>query len=317
MSNLTTLEKRFQKPKNWIWGDFTNGRGQALRYGHLLHDAAQAHVIYIKGLSEYVERNFELARDFTDAGYNFWTFDRHGQGKSGRFLSNIFKQHSEGLDKDVDDVVQMAKDILPDDGKPVILLGHSTGGLIATMALHDHPDLFAGGILSAPLFGIENPIVRNREHIFARALKNQTRLQEIFAPGSGPWRSRQDPLSAMKPEDFSSDPVRNKIHDYWQEKDPDLQIGGPTFGWLQKACEAIVTAKNPDYLKEIKQPVLIFTAGNDKLVSTTETFNAASHLPQVDIEHFDHGKHELLLEEDTIRTPLLQKSFAFIKKLVP
>ena len=313
--NNNNLEHRFTQPAGWQWDSFTNDRKQSLRYGSLqTHKTPDAHIIFVEGLSEYAEKTFELARDVEKMNCNFWVADRHGQGKSGRFLKDIFKQHSTGFEEDVKDLTRMVKNILPDDGAPVILVGHSTGGLISLIALHDEPDTFDGAILTAPLFGIHNPLVKGREAIFAR-LPGAKWLLESYATGFGTWMPRTSPLSPLKQDDFTSDPARQKIHDYWQEKDPDLQIGGPTFGWLKNTCFSITKVRDKDYLAEIKQPVLLFTAGDDKLVVPQESFKVAAALPNATTKHFPNGKHELLMETDDIRKPLLQKSRRFIKKV--
>ena len=107
-----------------------------------------------------------------------------------------------------------AKTVIP-KGEPIVLVGHSAGGMIALAAQHDHPELFKATILSAPLLGIDNPIVKNKEEFFAK-LDLPEIIKQSYVPGGGGWKPRSHISSALKEADFSSDPIRNKIQDHHQ-----------------------------------------------------------------------------------------------------
>lgn len=312
----TVFEKCTTEPQGWQWGKIDTPQKRRLHYGALCTASApNAHILYVEGLSEFTQKTFELARDMAGENCHFYVLDRFGQGYSGRYLSDRFKQHSNGFTDDVKDLAAFKKTVIDPqnpDGKPVILLGHSTGGLISLMALHDRPDIFDGAVLTAPLFGIHHNAVRGREALFAR-MPGIRALTEMYIPGGTDWVPRTDPRHPLAPEDFSSDPVRNTIQDYWQIKDPALRTGSPTMGWLKAACKAITTVRQPAYLQNINKPVLLFTAGQDKLVDTAAGFNICAGLRHIDSAHFENGFHELLMEQDNIRSPLLEKTFAFIK----
>lgn len=78
-------------------------------------------------------------------------------------------------------------------------------------------------------------------------------------------------------------------------------------------CRAIKTVESPAYLQSIDRPVLMFTAGDDKLVNTAASFNICAGLPTAQSVHFENGRHELFMEKDEIRDPLLEKTLAFAK----
>lgn len=298
------LEERFREPENWRWETMKNARGHALRYGFSLPaggEKPKARIVYVEGVSEFAEKYFELARDFNKASCGFWIIDRYGQGMSGRYLSNKFKQHSEGFHHDVADITQFAREIVPKDGAPVILLGHSTGGLIALMAAHDAPEVFAGASVTAPLLGLaQPPIIREREHWFARLWMPRF-IRESFIPGGTEWRPREEKRCDMPNEDYSSDPVRMHVHDQWLVEKSELRMGSVTMGWVREACKAMMTARNPEWLKEIKIPVHVFTAAQDKLINNRFTYEAVPHIPHAEITFFPNGKHDLLMETDDIR----------------
>lgn len=302
------LQERFRQPDNWQWGTMKNARGHDLRYGFSLHanrEVTKAHIVYVEGVSEFAEKTFELARDFNKASCDFWVLDRFGQGLSGRFLSNRFKQHSEGFHHDVADITQFARETIPDDGAPVILLGHSTGGLIALMTAHDAPDVFDAASVTAPLLGLNQPrVIYEREHWFA-ALPMPGFIRNRFIPGGTSWRPRDEKRCDLTNEDYSSDPVRMHVHDLWLVHRSDLRTGSVTMGWVKEACKAMMTARNSDWLREIEIPVHVFTAGRDRLVNNRFAYESVPHIPDMQMTYFPQAKHDMLMETDDIRDAII------------
>ncbi len=298
-----SLKDRFQQPAGWNWETMTNARGASLRYGMSLPAGRpRAHIVYVQGLSEYAEKNFELAHDFNRASCGFWVFDRQGQGLSGRLLKDPGKVHSESFGYDADDIARFIRTVVPKDA-PVIILAHSAGGLVTMLAAHDNPDLCDGIVMTAPLLGIQNPLARNKERFWA-ALPEPRFLRELYAPGN------IDEDMA----DFSSDPERRLIQDYWPARNGNLRTLGPTWGWCQEACRAIVKTRQPGYLESIEIPMAIFTGGDDVMVNNQHTFNALARLPDASHAHFEKGKHSLLMETDDIRQPIIDAVLAMVDK---
>jgi lysophospholipase len=292
----------------------TNDRGAALRYGVSLPEGKPlAHVVYVEGLSEYAEKTFELARDFNRESCGFWVYDRQGQGLSSRFLDDPGKEHSQGFDHDVADLARFIRTVVPKDA-PVIILGHSAGALISMLAAHDDPGLADGVVMSAPLMGINNPLVKSKERLWA-SLPEPRWLREHYIPGTDAdiWK-RADPRNHLRTDDYSSDPERKFVHDYWREKSPDLRTLAPTWGWVQEACRAIMETRQPGYLESIQTPMAIFSGGNDIRAYNKYTFNAVARLPNATHVHFDKGKHELLMETDDIRQPIIDAVLAMARR---
>lgn len=310
------LTERFTQPAAWRWDRFRNARGHDLRWGGAAPKNAQAHIVYVEALSDYAEKHFELCREFNQNAIGFWTFDRQGQGLSGRFLRNKFKQHSRGFHHDVADVVQFVENVIPNDGKPVYLFGHSTGGMITMMALHDRPDLFSGAVLTAPLLGVSAPGARGYEKIWAH-LPLPFFIRNRYIPNGGNNGIRNTVGRLLQPRDYSSDPVRMYVHDYWMHQNRALEVGSPTIGWLKEACNALAKIYDPAYLKKIKAPVIVYTGGLDKLVHNPPALDVVKNLPNGKFVHFQHGKHELPMETDNIRTRIIRETLQMIKKHRP
>jgi alpha-beta hydrolase superfamily lysophospholipase len=87
-------------------------------------------------------------------------------------------------------------------------------------------------------------------------------------------------------------------------------MGSVTLGWVKEACKAAMTARNPDWLREIKIPVHIFTAGQDRLINNRFTFEAVKHIPDAQVTCFPRGKHDLPMETDDIRDAIIRETVA-------
>ena len=311
---LQGLPNRFKKPNNWLWGHFNNARGKVLRYGQANpFKVPKAHIVYVEGLGEPAEKTFELAKEFNQACYNFSALDRYGQGKSERYFEDQpHKQHNEGVDHDVDDLIQFCKDQIPKN-EPIVLLGHSTGGLLALLALEKEPDLFKAAIVTAPLFGIKNALINGKEAFYAKLPLPERALKKYIPRGSD-WVARNDPNSHEKADAYASDPERMLISDYWPTKDSDLRAGSATVGWVQEMCIAITKLFSKEVIDKIKHPVLIFSGGEDILVENKNIDQLASQLADAEHHHYKKGKHELLMETDDIRADLMKKSLFFLNR---
>lgn len=305
MAEEESLKDRFQQPAGWNWETMTNERGAQLRYGMSLPAVKpRAYIVYVEGLSEFAEKTFELARDFNRESCGFFVYDRQGQGMSGRFLKDPGKEHSQGFEHDAADLQRFIRTVVPKDA-PVIILGHSAGGLISMLAAHQDPKLADGVVLSAPLMGIQNPLVRNKERFWA-AVPEPRCLREHYIPGTNPdiWK-RSDPRNDLRVDDYSSDPERKLVHDYWREIKPEIRTIAPTWGWVQEAAQAIMQTRQAGYLESITTPMAIFSGGEDIRANSIWTFRAAARLPNATHVHFPNGKHELLMETDDIRQPII------------
>lgn len=303
--------KRFQQPQNWQWGILTNADRAGLRYGVLArHEKPRANIIIGPGLSEFSHKYFETAQLLSRLRYNVYILHWRGQGGSTPYLADRFLRHSLGFDHDARDLLQFTDQVVPDNA-PKILLAHSMGGLISTLAVKTAPGKFAAAILSAPLFGFQHALGKKFEALLAWLPMTQ-KMREIYIPGGGPWIARTDPANEHKPESFSSDPVRNKLHDHWMTAEPSLRVGSPTMGFVQEASRSLLSLRDKGVAESIKTPILIFSAGQDKIVRNAPIFNLAARLPQAHHIHLPNAEHEILLETASIRRPVMKAIHSFI-----
>lgn len=305
------VQKRFTQPAQWQWGTMKNADQIDLRYGVFArHENPVANIILAPGLSEFGEKYFELARFLSSLHCNVHVLHWRGQGGSPAYLSDTFRRHSLGFDRDARDLLQFAAEKVSGSA-PKILLAHSMGGMISLMAMRRAPDVFKGAIFSAPLLGFQQKLGRGLESLLAAFPLPKTWL-ERYIPGGGPWMKRSDPASPAKPDAFTSDPVRMHLHDYWMEKEPSLRVGNPTLGFVQEASKSIMQLRSPGALESITAPTLFFSGGDDRIVSSQQIFNQAARLPNAVHIHIPAAKHEILMETDSIRRPVFKTIHSFI-----
>lgn len=291
-----------------------NARGQPLHSGRAVPAVVKGHVLAVEGLGEFSQKYIELARDFNRQSLAFHVFDRQGQGLSGRNSANPMKLHCDDFRDDVDDIEQYAMRKIPRDGTPLILLGHSTGGLLCIPALRrdqeraPHMRLFSGAVLTDPLLGFGDPRVKGREATIALLPLFGRKLREAFLPGAvRQWMRRDDPHARVTPAAYSTDAARAGVHDYWQTKLPALRVSHATTGWLQEMSRAITTTREDGYIEAISHPVTICTSDMKLYVDPDALQKTGVRFTQGKSMNFPEGRHELLMERDSIRNAIIQE----------
>ena len=108
------------------------------------HPNPAATIVLIHGVSEHTGRWEHVAEFFVENGFEVFSYDQRAHGESGDGTLDI-----EDFDHFVDDIAHTVADIRT-QGRPVVLYGHSMGGLIAAryaQSDHPQPDVL---VLSAP-----------------------------------------------------------------------------------------------------------------------------------------------------------------------
>lgn len=132
---------------NHIEGSFDAVRDLSIYYQAWLPEhEAEAVLLIVHGLGEHSGRYGNVVDHFVPLGYAVYGFDLVGHGKSegAREFVQDFTDYTATLNT----YYGMVKAREPE--RPLFLLGHSMGGLIASYYLLDHQSDFQGAILSAP-----------------------------------------------------------------------------------------------------------------------------------------------------------------------
>jgi alpha-beta hydrolase superfamily lysophospholipase len=118
----------------------------------------RASLVLVHGIAEHAARHDHVARRFADAGIETFAADLRGFGRSSgprAYLDRWSRYHD-----DVEDQIAAARAAVP--GKPLILYGHSMGGLIALgYVLADPPRPLPDAlVLSAPAIAANVPTAK-------------------------------------------------------------------------------------------------------------------------------------------------------------
>ena len=139
-------------PENRIDEGFFAARDGIRLFWHTARAAAPvAHVAVLHGYAEHLGRHAEISKALADGGYTAHLFDCRGHGHSGGKRAHIerFEEYLEDLE------IFLARVRGEAGAKPVFIVAHSHGSLIAARYLLDKPDAVRGVVLGSPYFRLK------------------------------------------------------------------------------------------------------------------------------------------------------------------
>lgn len=285
---------------------FTSADGTQIRYVIWPVPDASGHggVILLPGRSEFIEKYSETVQDLLARGFWVAAMDWPGHGLSGRPLSNRHKHHLTSFTPMVDDLKRFIEELDARGlGRPRIILAHSMGAHVALRFLHDCPDRVDGAVLSAPMVALTfAPFGRRLTQSLMR-LAITFGFGKRYAPGQTNYGAVQRSAANMRL--LTSDPERFQIEHRWIGQNPDLALGGVTYGWLDAAMASIAEINAPGYAEAIETPILIVQAAADRLVDNPRQEAFARRLPNATFLRIEGARHEILNERDEYRDQFL------------
>ena len=102
--------------------------------------------VVVHGYGEHAGRYTHVADALVAAGAAVYAADHHGHGRSSGEQALV--HDIDDLVEDLDRVVATARDAHP--GVPLVMIGHSMGGLVAARYAQEHGDTLAALVLSGP-----------------------------------------------------------------------------------------------------------------------------------------------------------------------
>lgn len=262
-------------------------------------------LLLLNGRSEFLEKWDETARDFSSRGFDVYSLDWRGQGLSARPLPGTDKGHIDRFETYIDDISGFFDAVVrPAAGdRPIVMLAHSMGAHIGLRFLGDRAPAIRAAALAAPMIGFNTGGLGRG---LARAMAwTATRmvLGDRYSIGAGPYDPAKERFEGNV---LTGDPVRYRVRNDYFEAYPDLRVGGVTFGWLEAAFRTVALMSRADYFGHIRTPILIGQAGLEALVDNSAMTLAVERLPNARLLTFPDARHELFMEQDAIRQPLLQ-----------
>lgn len=274
--------------------------------------AGKPAVLYLHGFVDYFFQK-DLGDWWAERGHDFYALDLRKYGRSLR--PGQTPNYTENLNDYFDDLTAAWQLITGRDGhRQVILMAHSTGGLIAPLwASHTNPPELAAVVLNSPwLDHFNNP------------------LERALMTGAVTALARLKPRTIVQKE--QEDAYARSLHaDHagaWQFNTDWKTLNFPPIyaGWLaaiRRAQKQLQAGLN------IPAPVLVLTsARSGKLTHPTDRHDfdavlnvhgirrwATSLGPHVTSRVIDGGTHDLVLSPDPARTATYQAIGEFIDSL--
>lgn len=227
----------------------------------------KAAMVLVHGIGEHSGRYEHVGARLAAAGIDVLGYDNRGFGQSGGKRGHV-DSFDDYLD-DIEDVLAKQRDL----GVPVVLLGHSLGGLMVSTYLvsrRPQPDL---AVLSAPALAAEVPT-----------------WQRAAAPLLSKVAPKAFVKSKIEPELLSRDRAVQQAY-----LDDPLVFGGAT---AQLGAEIFKTmSATTAALSSIAIPTYVIHGGDDELVPTASSEPLAT-LANVERRVWDGLRHECFNEPE-------------------
>lgn len=275
------------------------GEGSLIRHAYWTTDNPKGSILLLPGFSEFIEKYVEVADDLTERGYAVHCVDWRSQGLSSRSVADRHKVHIESFDQYLSDLHRLVQVIIRADApKPVYIVAHSMGGHIALRYLHDHPYAVSGAILSAPMVEINfTPAMKVLANLLTRVMP-LIGMNDDYVVGSKRYGPHRQVFEGNR---LTSDEYRFAAAHAEIAANPDLAIGGATYGWLSAAMRSCRILNGAGFPEAIKSPIWIVGADADSVVSTAAQERFAARAPNASFHRIEDSRHEILMERDEIR----------------
>ena len=255
------------------------------------------------GLSEQVEKYYDVVERLLGRGFAVVNFDWLGHGRSAPLRGDgkdAFVRQDEAL------AAVMEQVVLKETQGPRVVVGHSMGGCLACCALHDHPDWFDAGILCSPMLGI-------------KVLKKLGFLASVGKVLSALPAKVQEKVNSMKSHDerFTSDVARFNRHHALLAQHKDLLPDYDFVAWFNGAVKRMKGMQAKGWFESISAPVLFALAGDENLVDNDVAVSSASRMGSVELSVIGGAWHEVLMEREELQVTLWEAIDGFLDAHVP
>lgn len=306
------IPPRARDVKGWKVGMFSRTPERPIRYGHApLPDgrSPKTVVVILQGLSEFMEKYFEVMNELQARDVEIWAMDWMGQGGSGRYLPNLDKRHASRFQDDLDDLDHFMTNFVQQaaKGTPIVFMGHSMGAHMGFRYMAQHPEKIACAGFTAPLTG-----VLAVKHLPLPLLYSMETFVSTFMPEQ--YASQGDWSESLRPKPplsiFSNDKKRNPVHIAWMKANPFLRVGGMTYKWVVEALGSCRSLRSE--FSKIAAPCLVAVAGRDLIVDNHSTRALVGAAPNMRLLEIPKSCHEILMEKDATRAKFLNEFFTLL-----
>jgi lysophospholipase len=288
--------------------------GIQLRYGFWprIGDAHQGTVLVLGGRTEFMEKYSETIGEINQRGFDAFSIDWRGQGLSDRMLADPTRGHIQSFSNYLADLeLFINKIVRPNHRGPLVCMAHSMGANIALHYLHKFPFGLDQGVLLSPMINIRtDPVPHAMAKWYCRIQVKLGMADRIL-----PSLRRNDSFRGSFDNNWLTHDSTRFFHvQRLLQENPQLVVMGATYGWLAASFAAMETLGAPGFAQHIVTPLLVVTAGNDRVVSNEAVRRFAAQLPAHETICVQGAYHEILQERDDLRDQFWHAFDRFIQR---
>ena len=298
----------------WQWTRFSAAPEVELRTGEITPLNPLGTVIIVPGFTSPIEMQARAISTFYAAGYKVAALDYRGQGGSWRPLGNPEKGYVENYDVLADDLAGFANSVKI-AGKPLFFHSISKGAHI-TMRMAETNAVAANGFsLVVPMIEINpGPIGLDALETIS-SVASFIGLGQLYAPGGRQWPT--EPLVFGKANDCNANPDTAQLQSALFAHHEALRVSAVTLRWIEQSIGSGKRLLSSEYAQNMPVPVRMFTAGDDRIVSTPAAQQFCNGLQQCTESEFTQSRHCINRENIVIYDEILHQSIDFFKRHSP
>ncbi|USA47796.1 alpha/beta hydrolase [Acinetobacter sp. C26M] len=275
-------------------------------------EATRKAVLYIHGFADYFFQK-EMAEQFNQHGYDFYALDLRKYGRSKLPHQKLYYV----LDlREYDAEISKALEIIGQENhNQVVLAGHSTGGLIATLYAAHYPDhrLIKAVWNNSPFYDFYKSVIEKKVGIPLLSEVGKRLPNAKFPSGLNPWYTPSLHKDFYGEWDFNLD---------WKPKTmPFVHLCFVTaIHEAQKEIHQGVTLNVPTLIMHSHQSKFpkkwgIDAQQSDVILDVNDmTQNAKKMKGDVQTLSIQNGLHDLVLSAPPVREQVYQQLFAWLSE---
>ena len=252
---------------SWRFSSLSGQTGELAVYDATEPDAPRATVLIVHGLGEHAGRYSHVADALVQAGFAVRAYDHQGHGRSAGQRGTLHTP--DGLLQDLATVIDDTRRHAP--YRPLVLLGHSMGGLVVARAVAEQLRPVDALVMSSPALGIHTNLL----HKLLLSVLPDWLPHLTIGNGLDPqWVARD----AAVVKAYREDPL---VHD---------RISPRLGAWIWREG-----TKTVEVAETWPTPTLLVYAGTDKLVDPAASDAFAQRAPRdrVSAQRYEAMYHEV------------------------